>query len=303
MNHVFIINPKAGSKDVTNFIIEELNKRKDLINYSLYITTKRNDACEFAKDYCEKHPEATRFYACGGDGTLNEVVNGIIGYPNKSVTSYPCGSGNDFIKSFGNPKAFLDLDALINGQEIDVDVLKVNDRYTINICNLGFDAIVADNMIKFKHKPLMSGPSAYRMAVLYSVLFKMKHRCQITVDGEVIFDDDMLLCAIANGVCYGGGYYCAPEAKVDDGLMDFCLAKKVTRFQLFKMIKKYKIGEHITDKTVKKFIDYRKIHNISITAPNELIYCMDGEIAKSKRIDISLVNKAIKLIIHKKNLD
>ena len=303
MNHVFIINPKAGKKDISNYIIGELNKLKDIIKYSVYITSNRNDAFLYTKKYCEEHDEATRFYACGGDGTLNEVVNGVMGFDNKQVTCYPCGSGNDFVKNFGVKEDFLDLLKLINGSEVEVDLLKVNDRYTINICNLGFDAFVADNMVKFKNKPLMNGHSAYTMAVLYSVLFKMKHKCQIFLDDEEIYDNYMLLCAVANGKCYGGGYYCAPEAKVDDGLIDFCLAKKVTRVQLFKMIKKYKQGLHLVDNKVKNFIMYKKCKKITIKAPNELIYCMDGEIAKSNKIDIIIHQRAIKFIIPQKNLD
>lgn len=303
MNHVFIVNPKAGKKDITNELISQLQNLDFTINYQVYVTSKPQDAYEFTKDYCKNHSEVTRFYACGGDGTLNEVVNGIMNFPNKSVACYPSGSGNDFIKNFGEKKDFLDLKSLIQGQEKDVDVLSVNGRSTINICNLGFDAFVADNMIKFKNKPFMNGHTAYQMAVLYSLLFKMKHRCQVSVDGENIFDSEMLLCAIANGKCYGGGYYCAPEASIDDGLFDVLLVKKITRFQLLKFIKKYKLGIHLNDSKLRKLLIYKKAKEVVIKAVNDLIYCMDGEIARAKEVVIKILPKAIKFVIPKNILD
>jgi YegS/Rv2252/BmrU family lipid kinase len=303
MNHIFIINPKAGKRDVTNYLLKELKRFTGEIKYTVYITSGVNDAYEYARRYCQENDQETRFYVCGGDGTLNEVINGVISHPNISVACYPSGSGNDFIKNFGKAEDFLNFGALINGEEKLVDVLKVNERYTINICNLGFDAFVADRMIKFKNKPFISGKTAYTVALISSLMANMKHHCLVKVDDEVVYDDEILLCAIANGVCYGGGYYCAPLAKVDDGLIDFCLVKTLSRIKFISMVKKYKLGKHLDDPKIMKNLIYKQCKKIEISSPKEFMYCMDGEVAKSNKISIELVKNQIKFVIPKKILD
>ena len=87
---------------------------------------------------------ATAFlYACGGDGTANEVLHGLIGFENASMTCYPCGSGNDYVKYYGGAEKFLDIEALLAGEEHRVDVMRMGHRYAINVINFGFDTAVA----------------------------------------------------------------------------------------------------------------------------------------------------------------
>lgn len=299
MKHIFIINPKAGGKDSTNSIKNALMQLENKIDYEIYQTKEVYDACEFVKKCCEETNEELRFYACGGDGTLNEVVNGAYGYENVSITNYPCGSGNDFIKNFGSKDDFLNLENLIEGEEIKIDVLDVNGRLAINICNLGFDATVSENFVKFRKKPFIKGHGAYTLAVFYSLLFKMKYKCKVYVDSEKVHDDYLLLSALANGKCYGGGYYCAPLAKTNDGLIDVCVVKRVSRLKFIKMIGKYKKGLHLEDPVVKKYIKYMQGKNIKVTAEQEITYTIDGENFRSKEINVKIKEKAVKFIIPK----
>lgn len=300
MKHIFIINPKAGQKDMTEYIQSQLKKFVDKIDYEIYVTKGINDALEFTKDYCQTHDGALRFYACGGDGTLNEVVNGLIDFPNASIACYPIGSGNDFIKNFGTHEDFLNLNNLILGKDQLVDVFQVNDRYTINICNFGFDAVVADNMVKFKTKWRVKGKTAYNLAVFYSLLFKTKHECKITVDGKVMHNGKLLLCAVANGMCYGGGYYCAPLAKYDDGLLDINIVRTMSRFQFVSMIGKYKRGQHLDDKRISKYITYLQGKTLDIEAPNGVIYCIDGEVSQSAKMHMQVHPKMVRFVVPKK---
>lgn len=299
MKHIFIINPKAGGKDATNYIKESLDQFQDTIDYEIYRTKGVYDACEFVKKCCEDYHDELRFYACGGDGTLNEVINGMFGFQNASVTNYPCGSGNDFIKNFGSKEDFLNLHNLLNGESKKIDILKVNDRYAANICNLGFDATVSENFVKFRKKPFIKGHSAYYLSVFYSLLFKMKYQCRIEVDDQVVTDNLILLCALANGKCYGGGFYCAPRAKIDDGLIDICIARHLSRFRFLKMIGKYKKGLHLDDPVVKQYITYLQGNKVKITSPEEITYTIDGENFKDQEIKIEIFENAINFIIPK----
>lgn len=298
MKHIFVINPVAGKKDSTEEIREAVSKRLNADEYVIYVTKKPLDAWRFVHEYAAARPdEPLRFYACGGDGTLNEVVNGAAGFPNATVGCYPSGSGNDFLKYFGKKKDFLDIDALVAGAEVEVDLLRFSDRYVINILNIGFDADVASRMIKYKRLPLVSGKGAYNLAVIVSLLSKMTHKFKITLDGELLYEGDGLLCAIANGICYGGGYYCAPEAVVDDGLLDICFVQPVSRPRFISLIRYYKNGTHLTTPKVARFITYKKGRDVIIESPTPINYALDGEIGSAVRIALSVVPKALRFIV------
>ena len=113
MKHLIIINPKAGVKDNSNKIIEEIKKVFENEEYTYYLTKGKKDATAYVKEYLKNNSlDKIRIYACGGDGTLNEVVNGAYGYSNAEVTCYPNGSGNDFLKTFGKLEKFMNFEDL-----------------------------------------------------------------------------------------------------------------------------------------------------------------------------------------------
>lgn len=302
MKHIFIINPTAGKKDSTEKVVKEIKGVLNEDEYIIYKTKAPLDATEYVKKMCEEIKEDVCFYACGGDGTLNEVANGAALCPNAYVTSYPIGSGNDFLKYFGDPKNFLDLKSLINGKRIAADILKFGDKYILNICNMGFDADVCIRMEKYKKLPLMSGKGAYNLGVLVTFLKKMNNKFKITIDDdEVIFDDYSMLCTVSNGICYGGGYYCAPKALIDDGLIDVCIVKKISKFSMIKMIKKYKVGKHLEDPKFKDIIIYRTCKRVRIESEKPVNYSRDGEVGSSLNIYIELIPKGINFVIPNKD--
>lgn len=299
MKYIFIINPKSGKKDSTGYIKDYLEKKYSDLKYEIYNTKAVGDAIKYVKNVCEAKEEPITFIACGGDGTLNEVVNGAYGYNDVYVSVYPCGSGNDFVKVFGKTNHFLDLNKIINGENKVIDVLKVNDRYTINMCNLGFDASVAYKMHMFRKWPLVSGKGAYNLALAFSLIFKMKHKCTIEIDGEEVFDGKMLLTAIGNGLCCGGGYYCLPKAIIDDGEMDVVFIKKISRITFIRLVKKYKNGTYLEDPRYDKFITYKKCKNLTLKSQKDIAYSLDGECETTKEINVSIVEKAINFIVPK----
>jgi len=300
MKHLFVINPKAGKKDHTKDITAEIKKYLKEDQYDIHITTKTLEARDFVKNYCQEHQsEELRIYSCGGDGTLNEVTNGAFGYKNVSVACYPSGSGNDFIKYFGTAKHFLNIENLINGDTVDVDLMKHDDRYILNICNMGFDANVAIRRERFKRLPLFSGKGAYIAGVAVSLLSKLTHNFKVTIDDEIVHDGDGLLAAVANAICYGGGFYCAPRALVDDGLIDVCIVRKVSRIPFIKLIKFYKKGTHLDEPKLQRYIGYKKGKTVTVESEIPLNYAIDGELGVSKKITITIVPKSLKFVIPK----
>ena len=221
MRHIFIVNPRSGHQDATPVIQKALSELNPSEPYEIYVTSAPGDATQYVRTRCQADTSPLRFYACGGDGTLNEVINGAAGFDHAAVGCYPCGSGNDFIKYFGGRKFFTDLGALMSGHEQRVDMIRVNDRYAINVVNMGFEAKTAARMIRFRHLPLMHGYRAYYGAIVLTLIDGVRHRCKIAVDGETMMDGNILLCTLANGDYVGGSFQCAARGcgrRTDRGL-------------------------------------------------------------------------------------
>lgn len=299
MKHIIIINPKAGVNNEPAKIKENVEKNFVGLEYEIYFTKGPKDATNFVRNYLSNNNDEVRFYSCGGDGTLNEIANGMIGFDNAQLACYPIGSGNDFIKYFGKVESFLDFQALINGDVVVTDILKFNERYVVNIFNVGLDANVVVFQRKFKKLPLISGKGAYNLGVVASLLRKISHKCKVKVDGEELYNGKMTLCAICNAKCYGGGYYCAPKAVVDDGLVDICMVKKVSRFTFAKLVKDYKAGKHLDNPKFKPYVLYKQGRVVEMEIEKPLYYSIDGETGKSSSIKIEVVPKALRFVVPK----
>lgn len=298
MKHIFIVNPKSGPGDCTGPLTKALGPYNGKIDYEIYVTSKEGDATEYVRERCVKEPNTPkRFYACGGDGSLNEVTSGLVGFPNASAGCYPTGSGNDFVKYYGGREKFLDVDSLINGEEMDVDIMRIGGRYSINVCNFGFDASVASRMIKFRRTKLLGGPRAYFAAVGTSFINAMKHSCSVSVDGEEIHRGNFLLCTISNGTYVGGSYNCAPRSKNNDGYLEVCLVKTISRPRFLKLMNPYKDGKHLDDPNFKDCLVYRRGRKIEITAPEGFLVSLDGEIISSSHFTVENLERAVKFIV------
>jgi len=299
MRHIFVINPKAGRVDRTSEISAKLKDYDGKLDYEIYVTKSLGDAQGYVRSYLEKHnpKETYRFYACGGDGTLYDVVNGAYRFPNAEVACLALGSGNDFVKNFHDPEAFHSLDRSIAGKAQKIDLLKVDDKVCINITNYGFDGEVTFAQLKYKHRPFMNGPRAYKAATLHCFLFKMNQPLKLTLDDQAVFDGKGLLVVLANGFCYGGGYHCAPEAKIDDGLIDVCLIKKVGKLKAAGFMKIFREGRHITSPKTKDLVLYRRCRKAVVESIRPVAYAIDGEVFRKKRVEVAIMPLALAFVI------
>ena len=294
MKHIFVVNPTAGLGVDKTKIEKELEKLD--IDWEVYETKCAKDATRYVKSRCETG-EALRFYACGGDGTINEVAAGIIGFPNASFSCYPVGSGNDFVKVFGGREKFMDISALCRGEEMAVDIIRVGENYAVNACHFGFDTEVAKTMIKVKNKKIIGGRNAYITGVVKALICNMKTKGKIIADGEVIADGEYLLCSAANGQYVGGAFKCAPYADASDGLMEVCLVKPVSRLSFIKLVKYYKEGTHLEDKRFKDLIIYRKCKKLEVFAEPGFGISLDGEIFETTHFVAEIVPNAVKFAV------
>ena len=298
MKHVFVINPAAGKENSYETIKAALEAMESSVEYELYQTTGVGDATAYVKDYCAKYKDPVRFYACGGDGTLNEVVNGVVGNPNASLGCYPCGSGNDFVKYFGGKRVFRDLDALIEAREEWIDLMRVGDSYAVNATHFGFDSAVADTMRRVRRKKIIGGGNAYTTGVVVGLFKGMKNACKVTVDGELLNPKGkILLCTVANGQYVGGSYRCAPRSLDNDGMLEVCLVHPVSHFTFAKLVKIYVKGGHLDDPRFEKYLEYRRGKSIRVEAPEGFVYAFDGELIPDTDFTVEVVPSAIRFAV------
>ncbi len=300
MKHIFVVNPCAGKQDSTTIITQKVEAYASAhpdFDYQIYVTRAAGDATRWTRQWCADHPDTNvRFYACGGDGTLNEVVTGIIGFPNVQVTVHANGSGNDYIKYYDSLEAFSDIDRLVNGIPHPVDVMKVNDRYSINVCNFGFDAMVCKVGNDVRRKPIIGGKHSYTTGIIKSLFTSRSNYVRMTVDGEPFYDGYMLLCTLGNGRYNGGNYMCAPLSKNDDGLLEVNLFKRMSLTKFASLVGDYSRGTHINRPDVKHLMQYRQGTVVEMASPDPFWLVIDGEMLHSNRYRVHNIKHAVTFV-------
>lgn len=294
MKHIFIINPTAGKTDSRQKIYDmaEALRQKHGLDVQCILTKKQGHATELAKKLCETG-ETLRFYACGGDGTVNEVANGIIGYDNAAMTVIPVGTGNDFLKNFGDDmEKFRDAENLWDGPQFPMDAIDVNGRVALTIACSGIDARVARDVHKYSESPLLDGKGSYIYSLAVNFLFKgIGTHWTITLD-DVTTEGDWSLVSVCNGRYYGGGFMPVAEARMDDGVLNTLVVREVNRRTFLKFVGPYARGEYA------KFPEYAhcscpKVVHIHSEKP-DIVTCLDGE---------SVVNSDVTIKLHDKKLN
>ena len=297
MKHVFIVNPAAGALDQSEKVRKDVESISNL-EYEIHVTEYPKEATSFIRNLCASNPdEQYRFYACGGDGTINEVVNGIAGFSNASMTAYPVGSGNDYVKYFGGKEKFLNLAKLVKGKEVEVDVLKVKDHYALNAVHFGFDTVVLKTMIEVKRKPIIGGKNAYYTGVIKGLFSGLNNKCQITADGKAMNDGNFMMCTICNGTHVGGSFKSAPRSVINDGFAEVCCFRVIPKLRIPFLIGKYMKGTHLDDKECLKYLTYCRAKTVELSAPEVMDISVDGELMSDTHFVVENLEKFIRFVV------
>ena len=299
MRYIFIINPKAGAQNRSEELKATVAALPQKDQCEFYFTQSVGDATVYVKQWCDDHPgEEVRFIACGGDGTINEVFNGAAGRENVSVTCWPVGSGNDFVKVFGGAERFMDVSKLLTAPTQKLDLLKVGDRYSVNVVNFGFDTTVAITINQEREKTGHGGKNAYTKGVVKALLTSMRNEFTVTADGEVLEPKGKaLLCTVANGQYVGGSFKCAPKARTDDGLLEVCLIKPISRIRFVSILGTYTEGKHLDDPKMQDIVVYRQAKKVEISAPEGFAYSLDGEIIYENKFTVEIAEGILDLAV------
>lgn len=290
MRHLFIINPTAGKKNTTAQLEAMLEKLP--FPHEVVYTTREGDALRFTRE-AARSGEPVRVYACGGDGTLNEVINGAAGHSHVAVTNVPKGTGNDFLKIFGPDyrALFYDLEALAAGPETPFDLIDCNGKLGIDVVCAGVDARIAADVHRYKDWWFVSGIGAYILSLLENIFFKGIARSITVHMGEVRWEDRpaSLLC-VCNGRYYGGGFMPVGDAMPDDGVLDMLLVRKVSLFTFLRLVGKYARG--LYQQYPELILDYRG-QEASFSAEEPITVVVDGEVMRDTAFTVRLSEKKV----------
>ena len=285
VKHLFVLNPAAGKHDSSgelHQLIDELGSARGL-DFRTIVTQGPGDATARVGEAVRSGDEL-RIYACGGDGTLNEVVNGAAGWANAAVTHVPCGSGNDFVKLFSEPAAFADLGRLMDPEEALFDVVRVNDRLSVGVCSIGFDARIGTDIARYKRLPLVTGPGAYALSIAANLIRGVHEHYRIELEGRVL-DGRYTMVSLCNGRWYGGGYCPVPEADPSDGLLDVLLVRAVSRATVVRVIGKYKQGRY---RELSNLMTHHRCRSIRIRADAPTAVNLDGELLRTDDVHFAI---------------
>ncbi|MBR5534728.1 MAG: YegS/Rv2252/BmrU family lipid kinase [Ruminiclostridium sp.] len=312
MRSVFIVNPVAGGRNISDELARLLAQAAATIenpNYVITRTTHAGHARELAESYA-KTGEPIRLFAVGGDGTLNEVFSGAYPYKNAAVGCIPYGSGNDFPRNFGTKDEFLDLADQLQGEELDIDLFRTEFGVGASIAAGGLDAKIAYDIPKFRRVPLCGGETAYKLSILRNILGKLDRKLKITMDNHTVIKD-CILTAVCNGGWYGGGFHAAPECSMDDGQLDVIVVRKIGLARIARVLPLYQKGNHFLNGEIapklRDVIDFHRCRKVIIEVADgqdkPIIITVDGECHPTTKLTVEMLPLAGRVVLPKKVFD
>lgn len=291
MKHLFIVNPVAGKGQGMAYIeaIKPLLEGK--VDYCIEVTKQEGHATEIARSYTQR--EACIVYAVGGDGTINEVVNGMVG-SGSALAIVPAGSGNDFIRTI-YPKCGDDdlINRLLKGKLESVDLVQINSKYFLNIASVGIDAEVVFNATQFKKIKYIKGDMAYIISIFKTLLNHKSRKLRVSIDGKITCDQKILLATIANGKFYGGGIPIAPDAIVNDARADIYLVEDLSLFKILWVLPKLFRAKHHEIKEVRIY----RGQEVVIECDQLFKLNIDGEIVTTNQVEMKVVPHALQVVV------
>ncbi len=227
----------------------------------------------------------------GGDGTLHAVVNGLVRVPRKDrppLAVLPLGRGNDFAHEIGIRSERDSIEALAAGSRRLVDLGRTPAGVFLGIAGAGFDAKAAR---RARDTPLLSGSLLYSYAVVRTVVDFRPLAARIRYQGGE-YEGAITFAAVGNASRYGGGMRIAPEASIDDGLLDLCLVRAISRMTLLRMFPTVFTGAHLSHPSV----SYVKTPWVSIETPEPSEVFADGEFLQKTPVRIDVLPRELEVV-------
>lgn len=285
MRHIFIINPVAGPKNSAKELLDRVEAAFPAGDFEAYTTRGAGDARRLAEEALAPG-DPVRLYACGGDGTLNEVVNAAAGKSWAAVTNVPMGTGNDFLRIFGREgkNRFTDLEALRDGPQAAFDLIDCNGLLGLDVVCVGVDARVAADVHRFKRLPFVGKKLAYILSLICTALKGITKYLEVEMGPVRHLGKTALIC-VCNGQYYGGGFRPVPEARPDDGVLDMLLVGDISLFRFAQCVGKYATGRY---RECPELVRDWHGDRVTISSPVEVAAVVDGEVLWDREFTIRL---------------
>ena len=299
MEHIFLLNPAAGRPDAIRRLVPRIRaaSARTGIPYTLYETKAPGDAERLVRR-CADTGKPYRFYACGGDGTLNDAARGALHRDNIELAAVPCGTGNDFVRNLGGASRFLDLDAQMRGHAVPLDVITSSDgNIAVNIVNIGFDCNVADGAQYMKQLAFVSGSLAYWLSLCDELTRPLGQSMAISTDDGQMQMGQFLLCAIGNGGYCGAGFRALPDADLTDGLLNLSTVRVLPRREMLSLLARYRDGSYLSHPLAEQYVRTQTCRRVTIRMPRPMRVSFDGEITRTDALRLQVDPAAIQFCI------
>jgi YegS/Rv2252/BmrU family lipid kinase len=290
MRRLFIVNPNAGKGralhvwDQLSQVLLEKN-----VQFDCHLTTRSGEATEFARSNGSDYEQVI---VIGGDGTVHETVNGIVGYKT-AFGVVPAGTGNDFARLFNwSRHPVQEAERILRNQTVLVDLVRMQDRVFINVAGMGFDATVANDTNQSRVLKRL-GALGYVVSVMKNLpQFKATH-ATIDVDGKRYEFEEVLLIAVGNAISYGGGMKITPQANCRDGELDICVVSGISKLELIRVFPQIFTGRHVSHSKVRMIRGRR----IRVETNEPFLIHADGEITGTTPESFEVIPESIRLIV------
>ncbi len=287
MYHI-VVNPQGGkgkSVKALKRVKKILDKNK--IEYLVHNTEYAGHATEIVRQL-SRTPN-TNILVMGGDGSFNEIINGIECFENVTLGLIPCGTGNDFVRSSGHPtKVSKALEIILRGNTDYVDYIQLDDRRCLNVVGAGMDV---DVLLKYDS---MKGKSKlkYYFALFYTLAHAKFHKLRLTIDDGEPMERSVFMIGIGNGRCIGGGMPICPHATVNDGKMAVCVINEIKKRKILGAVLGFLKGTHIK----KPYTEVFEGTKVQIDVLDDSQFEADGEIFGGEKINCKVVQNKLKVL-------
>ena len=269
------------------------------VDHSVLVSRNIEETRDFIRENVAAADGEVSFIACGGDGTLCQTILLVMELSAEqrekvSVGVVPMGTGNDFVSNFTDKERFFNIEAQIKGSAYEIDLVKCNDLYSVNMVNVGFDSHVVCKKEILGKKKWMPRKLAYIAGLVITLVRKPGLKVDFSRDGEKPEKRDLLLTTLANGAFCGGGFNSNPKASLTDGNIDCITINNVSRLKFLSLVGKYKSGTHLSGK-FDSIISHFKCRKANLVFSEETPVSVDGELVYTKELHLSVDEKAIKI--------
>lgn len=291
MKYAMIVNMRAGNGRCTRLWPQiEACLKEAGAQYGVYSTEYAGHARELAQQAALAGYDVV--VSVGGDGTLNEVVNGIHG-TGAILGIIPAGSGNDFSRAFGYSQQDIRQACtwLLAGTSREIDVGRVDQRMFLNVAGAGFDAEVG-RMANVWGKKYFAGYLAYLASIIRVLVSFSPRELVVDLDGTELRQKAWLV-AVGNAQYFGGGLRVTPDADVNDGLFDVCIVGETSKLELLRVLPRVREGKHLGHPA----IQMHRAARVSIVGDSALAAQADGEIVGNLPAVFSIASAKMKAIL------